>query len=141
MERAGWVWVPGREWGPGWVSWRRGSDHCGWAPLPPESRARVSFTATVDRDYDIGPAAYVFVALSNFGARSYAPVIERPEQNVAIINRTVNVTNIAYNNTTNNTTVYNGGPSYEVLRAHSKQAVENVQVNFASQAPAGERAT
>ena len=139
VERAGWVWVPGREWGPGWVSWRRGRDECGWAPLPPESRGRHSFTATVDRDYDIGPAAYVFIALSNFGARSYAPVIERPERNVSIINQTVNVTNITYNNVTNNTVVYNGGPSYEVVRARSKQPVENVQVNFASQAPAGER--
>ena len=138
-ERAGWVWVPGREWGPGWVSWRRGNEECGWAPLPPESRGRHSFTATVDRDYDIGPAAYVFIALSNFGARSYAPVIERPERNVAIINQTVNVTNITYNNTTNNTVVYNGGPSYELLRARSKQPVENVQVNFTPQAPAGDR--
>ena len=138
-ERAGWVWVPGREWGPGWVSWRRGKGECGWAPLPPESRGRNSFTATVDRDYDIGPSAYVFIALSNFGARSYAPVIERPERNVAIINQTVNVTNITYNNVTNNTVVYNGGPSYDVVRARSKQPVDNVQVNFAAQAPAGDR--
>ncbi len=139
VERAGWVWVPGREWGPGWVSWRRGKEECGWAPLPPESRGRHSFTATVDRDYDIGPAAYVFIAMSNFGARSYAPVIERPERNVAIINQTVNVTNITYNNTTNNTVVYNGGPNYDVVRAHSKQPVENVKVNFVPQAPAGDR--
>ena len=139
VERTGWVWVPGREWGPGWVSWRRGKEDCGWAPLPPESRGRHSFTASVDRDYDIGPSAYVFIALSNFGARSYAPVIERPERNVAIINKTVNVTNITYNNTTNNTVVYNGGPSYEVIRARSKQPVENVRVNFTPQAPAGDR--
>ena len=139
VERAGWVWVPGREWGPGWVSWRRGKDECGWAPLPPESRGRHSFTSTVDRDYDIGPSAYVFIALSNFGARSYASVIERPERNVAIINQTVNVTNITYNNTTNNTVVYNGGPNYDVIRARSKQPVENVKVNFVPQAPAGDR--
>ena len=140
IERAGWVWVPGREWGPGWVSWRRGNDHCGWAPLPAESRTHVSFTATVDRDYDIGPAAYVFVALSNFGARSYAPVIERPERNVTIIDKTVNITNITYNNTTNNTVVYNGGPSYDLMRARSTQPVENVNVNFVPQNPAIARA-
>ncbi len=133
IERTGWVWVPGREWGPGWVSWRRGNDHCGWAPLPPESRSHVNFTATVDRDYDIGPAAYVFVALSNFGARSYAPVIERPEQNVTIINKTVNVTNITYDNSVNKTVVYNGGPSYDFIRSRSQQPVENVNVNFAPQ--------
>ncbi len=139
ISGSGWVWIPGREWGPGWVSWRRGKEECGWAPLPPESRGRHSFTATVDRDYDIGPAAYVFIALSNFGARSYAPVIERPERNVTIINNTVNVTNITYNTTTTNTVVHNGGPNYEVIRARSKQPVENVLVNFQPGNPGGDR--
>ena len=32
----GWVWVPGYEWGPAWVSWRTGGDYVGWAPLPPQ---------------------------------------------------------------------------------------------------------
>jgi hypothetical protein len=30
------VWVAGREWGPGWVQWRRGTQYVGWAPLPPD---------------------------------------------------------------------------------------------------------
>ena len=33
----GWIWYPGREWGPAWVTWRSGGDYCGWAPLPPHS--------------------------------------------------------------------------------------------------------
>lgn len=40
----GWVWVPGREWSAGWVSWRDTSTEHRWAPLP------------VDRAYDNGPA-------------------------------------------------------------------------------------
>ena len=32
----GWCWVPGTKWAPAWVSWRRGADVVGWAPLPPE---------------------------------------------------------------------------------------------------------
>src|SRR5690606_458351 len=32
----GWYWVPGTRWAPAWVSWRRGGDYIGWAPLPPE---------------------------------------------------------------------------------------------------------
>ncbi|HHY50590.1 MAG TPA: hypothetical protein GYA10_12670, partial [Alphaproteobacteria bacterium] len=35
-DRLGWCWVPGRNWGPAWVSWRRGDREIGWAPLPPE---------------------------------------------------------------------------------------------------------
>lgn len=31
----GWLWVPGYEWGPGWVAWRWGDGVCGWAPLYP----------------------------------------------------------------------------------------------------------
>jgi len=31
----GWIWVPGVEWAPSWVSWRVGDGYCGWAPLPP----------------------------------------------------------------------------------------------------------
>lgn len=31
----GWIWIPGNEWGPAWVSWRSGGGYYGWAPLGP----------------------------------------------------------------------------------------------------------
>jgi hypothetical protein len=31
----GWVWIPGYEWAPSWVTWRYGPDYIGWAPLGP----------------------------------------------------------------------------------------------------------
>jgi len=31
----GWVWVPGYQWAPAWVSWRYSGDAVGWAPLAP----------------------------------------------------------------------------------------------------------
>jgi hypothetical protein len=31
----GWVWIPGYEWAPAWVSWRTGGGYYGWAPLGP----------------------------------------------------------------------------------------------------------
>lgn len=31
----GWVWVPGYQWAPAWVTWRFGGDVIGWAPLGP----------------------------------------------------------------------------------------------------------
>lgn len=34
--RYGWVWIPGRTWGPAWVQWRSDADHIGWAPLGPQ---------------------------------------------------------------------------------------------------------
>ena len=31
----GWVWIPGYQWAPAWVSWRYSPDYIGWAPLGP----------------------------------------------------------------------------------------------------------
>ncbi|HSN89746.1 MAG TPA: DUF6600 domain-containing protein, partial [Anaeromyxobacteraceae bacterium] len=31
----GWIWVPGTQWAPAWVTWRYGGDAIGWAPLAP----------------------------------------------------------------------------------------------------------
>ena len=33
----GWIWIPGTEWAPAWVSWRHGNGYSGWAPLPPRA--------------------------------------------------------------------------------------------------------
>jgi len=35
----GWVWAPGVDWGPGWVSWEIAGDFAGWAPLGPSGSA------------------------------------------------------------------------------------------------------
>ncbi len=38
-----WIWVPGVQWAPAWVSWRVGGGYIGWAPLaPPGIRVTVS---------------------------------------------------------------------------------------------------
>ncbi len=31
----GWIWVPGYQWAPAWVTWRYSDDAVGWAPLAP----------------------------------------------------------------------------------------------------------
>jgi hypothetical protein len=53
----GWVWVPGYEWAPAWVSFYEGPGWIGWAPLPP----RVSLSVVVAGSYRIDPRAYCFV--------------------------------------------------------------------------------
>lgn len=35
IDRYGWGWVPGREYGPAWVTWGVADGHIGWAPLAP----------------------------------------------------------------------------------------------------------
>jgi hypothetical protein len=33
--QVGWVWIPGTEWAPAWVTWRYSDDYIGWAPCGP----------------------------------------------------------------------------------------------------------
>jgi hypothetical protein len=117
----GWVWVPGFQWAPAWVSWRSSPDYVGWAPLPPEAVFRVGFGfgGWSDARFNVGPACYNFVGVGDFGSPALRGVIVNREQNVTIINNTTNITNI----TTNNTTIFNGGPSYAVVAARSSRPI------------------
>ncbi len=56
----GWVWVPGVEWAPAWVSWRVGGGFIGWAPVPPPGRFFARHAA---------PESFVFVGTAHFGGR------------------------------------------------------------------------
>ena len=75
----GWVWVPGIEWAPAWVSWRVGGGYCGWAPLPPHGVV-------------IAPRSFVFVEAGHF----HEPV--RPTtvivNNTTIINKTTEIASV-----------------------------------------------
>jgi hypothetical protein len=72
-ERCGWVWCPDRQWGPAWVTWRVSGDHCGWAPLPPNSiyvigsgwRHRGIYYRD-GCDFDLKPHHFTFVATKDF---------------------------------------------------------------------------
>jgi hypothetical protein len=127
IDHVGWVWVPGTEWGPAWVSWRRSPRYVGWAPLPPEARfVRSSgFSARVDADYDIGPANYSFVQVRNFGAPRLRTVIVEPRENITIIRQTTNITRITYVNNV----VYNDGPQYDVISRESAQPIRRLKLD------------
>ena len=126
IDRIGWVWVPGTEWGPAWVSWRRSPHHVGWAPLPPDAEfsRSVGFNARVDADYDIGPTNYTFVEVRNFGAPRLRTVIVEPRQNITIISQTTNITRITYVNNI----VYNEGPQYDVISRESAQPIRRLRL-------------
>jgi hypothetical protein len=120
----GWVWVPGYEWGPAWVSWRTGGDYVGWAPLPPgeaiyEGRA---ITGQVDVEFDIGPMYYNFVDVRYIGEPVLRDRIFAASQNITYVNQTVNVTNITYSNST----VYNYGPDYNRLSQYSTRPIQRL---------------
>jgi hypothetical protein len=126
LRNIGWVWVPGDEWAPAWVSWRKGNDYVGWAPLPPEAHfdRRSGIRNWADNYYDIGPEQYCFVPTNEFGARRLETAVVPVQRNVTIVNQTTNVTNISYSNTT----IINQGPSYDDLRARSRQPIERLRL-------------
>ena len=126
----GWVWFPGSDldWGPAWVSWRTGGDYVGWAPLPPRGPGVVyegqPIGAQADIEFDIGPEYYNFVDIRFIGEPVLRDRIFAPSQNVTYINNTVNVTNISVKNNV----VYNYGPDYNVLSAHSSRPIQRLSI-------------
>ena len=95
IRGCGWVWVPGDQWAPSWVSWRKNDDYIGWCPLPPETVYNREFTygSTVDRDCGIHPGWYVFMPVKHFDrpCRNYC---EAPVTCLKICASTVNITNL-----------------------------------------------
>jgi hypothetical protein len=117
----GWCWVPGDEWAPAWVSWRKSDQHVGWAPLPPEARfeRNKGIKKWADSYYDIDADEYVFIPNEYIGDEHLERHALPPERNVTIVQQTTNVTNITYSNTV----VVNEGPDYDELRGRSRQPV------------------
>lgn len=129
LDDYGWMWMPGTEWAPAWVSWRTGGDYVGWAPLPPADGDDLVFdsrpiTGQVDLEFGIGPAYYNFVDLRYIGEPVLRDRIVDYNQNVTIVRNTVNVTNITYNKTT----VYNYGPDFASVSRYSVRPIQRLKI-------------
>lgn len=126
LEGIGWVWQPGYEWGPAWVSWRQSDDYIGWAPLPPEANfdEDAGIGVWVDRDYDIGPDSYVFCEYRYFGAPVIRNYVLPWRRNVAIIPSTVNITNISVVYDGGTRIVFNGGLDYRRISPRVEHRIE-----------------
>ncbi|MEO5719581.1 MAG: hypothetical protein ABIR29_13560, partial [Chthoniobacterales bacterium] len=101
-------------------------DFVGWAPLPPEAQfdRQTGIRNWADNYYGIGPDQYAFVSANEFGRKLTSNEILPTTRNVTIINQTTNVTNIVYNNSV----IVDQGPSYQDLRAKSRQPIERYRL-------------
>ena len=127
LAEYGWVWKPGYEWGPAWVSWRTGGNYIGWAPLPPETEYVYEsrpITGHLDVEFDIGPASYNFCDVRYIGEPVLRSRLVPYQQNVTYVTQTVNVTNITYKNKT----VYNYGPDINVLNQYSSRPIQRLKL-------------
>jgi hypothetical protein len=112
LRGRGWIWVPGSEWAPSWVSWREADRHIGWAPLPPETLAYRDhrWDRSVDTQFRIGAACFNFIETQNFGGSAYRHCLPVSE-NIGYFQHSTNITNI----TVIQNQVICGGPQYENL--------------------------
>jgi uncharacterized protein DUF6600 len=114
----GWVWIPGYEWAPAWVSWRYGGGYCGWAPLGPG----VSITSS-----NCPTSWWVFVQPQYMYQNDCYQHWRGPSYNSGFI-RQASVVNYAY--VDNRTHVrYNYGPRADVIQRDTHQPVQVYHVN------------
>ena len=90
----GWMWVPGTEWAPAWVSWRNSDDYYGWAPMEPGIAVNVAYSS----GYNPPPHYWCFVPHQYVASPQINNYYVRETNNVTIINRTTVI---------NNTTIIN----------------------------------
>jgi len=128
IDGYGWIWKPDYEWAPAWVSWRYSDDYVGWAPLPPEARWDIGLgiSFSIDRDCDIGPGYYSFCETRHFGSPVLRNVLVRRSENVRIIHKTVNITNISYDR--DKRVIHNGGPDYRRISDRSQRRIETLRL-------------
>lgn len=124
----GWYWVPGRMWGPAWVTWRTSNMYIGWAPLPPNipfipGKGIFSLRGSIHHRY------WTFVNGQNFTGMDVYSYILPFERNLTIMNLTVVNTNIILRNNR----VLNLGLDVVHVEQLSKQRVHKYKLKETNQ--------
>lgn len=89
----GWLWIPGNEWAPAWVTWRSGGGYYGWAPMGPGSDNYYGY----DNDYYAPNFWWVFIPNYSIYSSNYYAYWRGPRYNFRMMYRT-NVIRNSYNN-------------------------------------------
>ena len=84
------MWIPGNEWGPGWVTWRQSEGYYGWAPIGPG----VSMDIAYSNGYNVPYDRWTFVRSNNFGGTNINNYYVDRSTNVTIINNTTVINNV-----------------------------------------------
>jgi hypothetical protein len=118
----GYMWVPGNEWGPGWVTWRRSDSYYGWAPIGPG----VSLNVAYSDGYDVPYNQWTFVRTGYFGRQDMYHYYASHSTNVTIIRNTT-VINNTYVDRSRNVT-YNTGPSRAEVEKRAGRTITPIPV-------------
>lgn len=111
----GWLWIPGQDWGPAWVSWREGRGNYGWAPLAPG----YTFSESELNQYDCPKDWWVFIPRQYLYNREYYRFYTGPLGS----SNALKVSELRDNTYSNNGVTYVNGPSLaQIKEALSKPA-------------------
>jgi hypothetical protein len=111
----GWLWVPGSNWGPSWVTWRYNDGYYGWAPLGPDYEVTVNMS-----NYSCPNDWWTFIPSQYIYSGSYYRYWSGPRSNSTLIPRTTIINNVYVNNNTQ----YVSGPHLHQVQQVSKQPVQ-----------------
>ena len=127
LAQHGWVWVPGDDWAPAWVSWRQNDDYLGWAPLPPETLYDevYDYDPGIDLAYDVSPQYYNFVPVDHFYEPVHSHCVPRATV-VTIIISTRNVTRFSMRENH----VHCGGPDFDWVNRHARRPARRCQIEM-----------
>ena len=127
LAQHGWVWVPGDDWAPAWVSWRQNDDYLGWAPLPPETLYDevYDYDPGIDLAYDVSPEYYNFVPVDHFYEPVHSHCVPRATV-VTIIISTRNVTRFSMRENH----VHCGGPDFDWVNRHARRPARRCQIDM-----------
>jgi hypothetical protein len=123
----GWMWIPGNEWAPAWVTWRQSPDYYGWAPLGPQ----VSISASYGGSYNPPPHYWHFVPQQYVARPQVNNYFVSEQQNVTIVHNTT----IIRNTTINNTTIVNNNVNNRGTRNNYAGGPDPAEVSRVSGAP------
>jgi hypothetical protein len=118
----GWFWVPGNQWGPSWVNWRRSNGYYGWEPMEPGVSISVSFGSRYDRGND----HWTFVRNRDFDRRDINRYYVNRNEHESIIRNSIIINKTYIDNSRHTTYVY--GPRREDVQKYTGRSVRPVVI-------------
>jgi hypothetical protein len=123
-DEYGWIWVPGNEWAPAWVTWGQSDGYYGWAPLAPH----ISINGSFGRDsWNPPPQYWNFVPFEHMTHENLNRYVINQRNNITIVNNISRNVVIINNNRSN----YYMGPRVNEVENHTRQHIQAFRVSDA----------
>jgi hypothetical protein len=116
------MWVPGTEWAPAWVGWRKSLSYYGWAALAPG----ISLSTAYDSDFGVAGDQWTFVKCSDLGKNNINDYFINRFSNRDIVNRSSVITNVQTDKIRNVT--FSSGPERSELEKVYGKSINPVTI-------------